>query len=447
MNSQADPVRFFIKTLGCKVNQYESQAMREILLRAGFKECLARDIADIYILNTCTVTNRADKESRYWLGFFHKTNPKAKIVVTGCYVERDSSNISFLPGISHIIKNDEKNRIAEIFTNAKAQGPRPKAQYPYTPLTITDFKDHTKAFVKIQDGCENGCSYCKVPLVRGPLRSRPITDILKEVSLLVEKGFKEIVLTGVCLGAWGEDPYTKAIVSSWPGAKDLGLVDVLKGMDKIAGDFRIRLSSIEPRYVTEELIEFISKNTRMCRHLHIPFQSGDDEILKKMNRPYTALGYRAIVEKVRSRIEEIAITTDILIGFPGESDKNFKNTLNFVRDLLPARTHIFTFSRRDGTPAHEMESLIKREILKKRYYELEVASLSSSYLYRKRFLDYSLDILVETKRDRRSGLLTGYSGNYIKVLFEGPDSLMKRIAPVKIEDLTLSYTLGKYDPV
>ncbi|MBI4974618.1 MAG: radical SAM protein, partial [Candidatus Omnitrophica bacterium] len=226
MNSQADnSKRFFIKTLGCKVNQYESQAMREILLRAGFKECLARDIADIYILNTCTVTNRADKESRYWLGFFHKANPKAKIVVTGCYVERDSNDISFLPGIAHIIKNDEKNRIAEILTNANpvAQYPMPTAQGPYNPLTITDFKNHTKAFVKIQDGCENCCSYCKVPLVRGPLRSRPVTDILKEVKILVEKGFKEIVLTGVCLGAWGKDPYTKAILDSWPGGKGLGL--------------------------------------------------------------------------------------------------------------------------------------------------------------------------------------------------------------------------------
>ncbi|MBI5143855.1 MAG: tRNA (N(6)-L-threonylcarbamoyladenosine(37)-C(2))-methylthiotransferase MtaB [Candidatus Omnitrophica bacterium] len=450
MNSQADnSKRFFIKTLGCKVNQYESQAMREILLRAGFKECLARDIADIYILNTCTVTNRADKESRYWLGFFHKANPKAKIVVTGCYVERDSNDISFLPGIAHIIKNDEKNRIAEILTNTNpvAQYPMPTAQGPYNPLTITDFKNHTKAFVKIQDGCENCCSYCKVPLVRGPLRSRPVTDILKEVKILVEKGFKEIVLTGVCLGAWGKDPYTKAILDSWPGGKGLGLVDVLKAMVKIPGDFRMRLSSIEPRYVTEDLIDFISKNRRICRHLHIPFQSGDDEILKKMDRPYTAEGYRAIVDKARSRIEDVAITTDILIGFPGESDKNFKNTMDFIREILPARTHIFTFSQREGTKAHGMEGLINKAILKKRYYELEVAALSSSYIYRKRFMDKKLDILVETKRDRLTGLLTGYSDNYIKVLFDGPDSLMKEIVPVTIEDMTLSYTLGRYEPV
>ena len=448
MNSQTDKgKRFFIKTLGCKVNQYESQAMREIMLRAGFRECLAQDIADIYILNTCTVTNRADKESRYWLGFFHKANPKAKIVVTGCYVERDSSNISFLPGIAHIVKNEEKNRIADILNGADTHYPLPNRWYPYIPLTITDFKGHTKAFVKIQDGCENCCSYCKVPLVRGPLTSRPVTDILKEVNVLVEKGFKEIVLTGVCLGAWGKDPYTKAIADSWPGSKGLGLVDVLKAALKMTGDFRIRLSSIEPRYVTEDLIDFISENRRICRHLHIPFQSGDDEILKRMDRPYTALGYRAVVDKVRSRIEGVAITTDILIGFPGESDEKFKNTIGFIRRILPARTHIFTFSQREGTKARGMEGLINKAILKKRYYELEVAALSSSYIYRSRFMDKKLDILVETKRDRHSGLLTGYSDNYIKVLFDGPDSIMKSIVPVTIQDITLSYTLGRYDAV
>lgn len=413
---------------------------------AGFRECLTKDIADVYILNTCTVTERADRESRWWIGQFHKTNPKAKIVVTGCYAEMDSDNISFLPGIAHIVGNNEKNRIAEILNGSDTPHAARRTQYELpAPLKITDFKNHTKAFVKIQDGCENHCSYCKVPLVRGPLMSRPITDILEETSVLVEKGFKEIVLTGVCLGAWGEDSYTRAVLNDWAGGKAFSLLDVLMALDKVPGDFRIRLSSIEPKYVTEDLIDYISKNKRMCRHFHIPFQSGDDEILKKMKRPYTAGGYLALVEKVRARIEGAAITTDIMVGFPGESDMNFNNTLSFIKDVLPARTHIFTFSPRKGTHAYEMSGALNKDILKKRYYKLETAAFMASYLYRSKFLGEALDILVETKRERSSGRLTGYSDNYIKALFEGPDSLMNRIIPIKIKDLNLTHTIGAYE--
>lgn len=443
MNSQVNDQKiFFIKTLGCKVNQYESQAIREILSGASFKECIAKDIADIYILNTCTVTDKADRESRYWIRLFHRTNPKARIVVTGCYVEKDSGDISFLPGVAHIVKNNEKGSIAEILNGTPAKSKRLLLQASHDWLSITDFKNHTKAFVKIQDGCDNCCSYCKVHFVRGILRSRPISSILEEVKILVGKGFKEIVLTGVCLGAWGKDPYSKGIASDWPGKKDLGLVDVLRALDNVAGDFRIRMSSIEPRYVTDELIEYMSKNRKICRHLHIPLQSGDDEMLKKMNRSYTQKEYKDLIDKVRAKVKDIAITTDVLIGFPGESDANFKNTVRFIKEMLPARTHIFSFSPRKDTPAYEMKDVIKNAILKKRYYELEAACLSASYIYRSRFLGETLDVLVETKRDRNSGYLTGYSDNYIKIFFQGSDSLMKKIVPVKIEDLNLIYTYG-----
>lgn len=441
MNSQNEGYKkFFIKTLGCKVNQYESQAMRELLVRSGFRECLAKDIADIYVLNTCTVTNQADRESRYWLSLFHRTNPKAKIVVTGCYVEHDSDKLSFLPGISHILKNSEKNRIGEILSSETTKYSR----LSIAPLKITDFKDRTKAFVKIQDGCENFCSYCKVPLVRGPLKSKALRDILEEVTILVEKGFREIVLTGICLGAWGKDLESYSIANAL-GLKGLTLVDVLEEIVRIKGDFRIRLSSIEPRYLTDELIDFVSREKRICKHFHIPLQSGDDEILKKMDRPYTTKDYRTLLDKVKDKVKGAAITTDILIGFPGEAEANFKNTLQFIKEVQPMRTHIFTFSKRPGTVAHDMEGGVGRDVLKRRYYELEVAALESSYLYRSRFLGESLDILVESKRDRRSGLLTGYSDNYIKVLFEGPDTLMNKIVSVKIEDLNLSYTLAAYD--
>lgn len=440
MKSQVDnKKRFFIHTLGCKVNQYESQVMREILLKAGFKECLSKDIADIYILNTCTVTERADRESRYWVGCFHKANPKAKILVTGCYVEKDADNLSFLPGISNILKNNEKFRIAEVLD------PNIKAKVgPPATFTITDFKGHTKAFIKIQDGCENRCAYCKVSLVRTALQSKPLHDILEEAKTLTEKGFKEIVLAGICLGAWGKDlfPHEVARGAGLDGAK---LADVLKALNGLRGDFRIRLSSIEPKYVTDELIDIVSDTKRICKHLHIPLQSGDDDILRRMNRLYTVSEYRALINKIRTKTEDIAITTDVMVGFPGESDRNFQNTVNFIKELIPLRTHIFTFSRRKGTAAYDMVQDLRDKTLKKRYYELKVAALGASYLYRRKFLNKKLDILVETNRDRLSELLVGYSGNYIKVLFKGSDELMNKIVPVMVEDLTLLHTLGVYD--
>ena len=436
IQNSSDNKRFFIHTLGCKVNQYESQAMREILIAAGFKECLSKETADLYIVNTCTVTDKAEKESRHWAGTFHKTNPKAKIVLTGCCVEEDREQLLFMPGVAHIINNSEKARIAEILSGVVGSKP--------LSLSITDFKGHTKAFVKIQDGCENKCSYCKVPIVRGSLWSRPIDDIIKEVRALSEKGFKEIVLSGICLGAWGKDLFTGGVVET-SGMKAPSIVDVLKAIDKVKGDFRVRLSSIEPLNVTDELLEYMAGNARICRHLHIPLQSGDDEILRKMNRPYTSSQYKEIVGKAVSKVKDIAITTDIMIGFPGESNHNFKNTVDMVKEVLPARTHIFTFSKRPGTAAWDMIQNEDHAALKRRFYELQTTSFGASYLYRAGFLGRKLDVLVETRRDKLSGWLCGYSDNYIRVQFQGDDSLMKRIVPVKVDDVSLIRTLGLYD--
>ncbi|MFA5146319.1 MAG: tRNA (N(6)-L-threonylcarbamoyladenosine(37)-C(2))-methylthiotransferase MtaB [Candidatus Omnitrophota bacterium] len=440
MNYQAGQYkRFFIKTLGCKVNQYESQAIREDLVRNGFNECVAEDTADIYIVNTCTVTGKADKESRHWIGLFHGLNPGARIVVTGCYTEKNAHELAAMPGISHIVRNSDKNRMGEILGSG---GDRLR---PAAPLAISDFKGHSKAFVKIQDGCENSCSYCKVPSVRGPLTSRPLNEILEEARRLVENGFKEIVLTGICLGAWGKDLASNAIAEEM-GIAAMGLTDLLKELDRSPRDFRIRLSSIEPRYITGELIEFMSKNKRICRHLHIPFQSGDDEVLRRMNRPYTAGYQRDLAARIRHDMPDIAITTDILTGFPGETDGEFRNTLDFLRDILPARTHIFTFSRREGTPAYNMAPQVAPHIVRQRYCALKVFALTSAYLYRERFLGKRLDILVESKRDKESGLLTGYSDNYIRVLFDGPEALMRKITPVRVEYVNMMRSTGIYEP-
>jgi threonylcarbamoyladenosine tRNA methylthiotransferase MtaB len=402
--------------------------MREILLKSGFSESLSKDKADVYIINTCTVTHHADKECRYMTSLFHRTNPDAIIVVAGCYAEKNADEILALPGVTHIVKNYEKGRIAKILNG---QNDRIAADDPH--LSITEFKGRTKAFVKIQDGCENRCSYCKIPLVRGALKSKPQDRVTEEVLRLAAAGFKEIVLTGICLGAWGRDISPSG-----------NLAGVLKAIMKTGGDFRVRLSSIEPKYVADELIEFMAGTEKVCRHLHIPLQSGDDEILKYMNRPYSTAEYRSMTDKLRRAMPDIAITTDVIVGFPGETDTNFQNSLKFVKDILPARTHTFTYSKRDGTPAFDMPGEVSEAVAKKRHLALTVAALEASHIYRSKFLNKILDVLVEKKRDKNSGLLTGYSDNYIKVLFEGDDALMGKMVSLRLEGLTLHYSKGRY---
>jgi len=416
--------KFSIKTFGCKVNQYESQLMREDFVRSGFEECGAGDAPDLFIINSCTVTDNADKDVRYSIRRARRMIPGVRIVVTGCYAENDEAEIAALPGVTKIVKNADKSRIASILNDTRST--------INDTRIISDFKNHTKAFVKIQGGCENFCSYCKVPYVRGPFRSRPLREIVEETGLLVSKGFKEIILTGICLGAWGIE-------------KKKNVCEVVTALQAVNGDFRIRLSSIEPKYVTDELIGLMASDENICRHLHIPLQSGDDRILARMNRPYGRDDFRTLVEKIRSDVEGAAITTDVIIGFPGEEEENFRNTFDLIGKIMPARTHIFTYSRRKGTAAFDMNGTCSKEVLKKRFLELEGAASSASFLFRRQFLGKALNILVETRRDRASGLLTGYSDNYIKVIFRGPDSLMNTIASVNIEDVALNTTTGRYD--
>ena len=432
MNTEANSKRFYIKTLGCKVNQYESQLMREMLVKNGFMECLAEDIADIYIINTCTVTRHADSASRHMIGLFHRMNPKAHIVVTGCYVEHDAHDVSFLPGVKYIIKNEDKYDVASIlrdYAEGFSGSQIKKGREPW--LTISDFKDHTKAFLKVQDGCDNLCAYCKVPLVRDRSRSKPLKYIMDEVKALVAKGFKEIVLTGICLGAWGRDL-----------SENASIVDVLKALETIGANSRIRLSSIEPKYVTDELIGYMASHPNICRHLHIPLQSGDDAVLNMMNRPYTAAQYLSLINKIRENLPDIAITTDVMVGFPGETDERFQNSLGLVRRILPSRVHIFPFSKRNGTKAAEYgEELDPREV-KRRHTMMRVLALEASYAYRMKYMGKVLDILTETKRDRPSGMLEGYSDNYIRVMFEGPDSLKGSLTRVKLDWLSLNTSIG-----
>ena len=418
-------------TLGCKVNQYETQAIREQFIKAGFD--LVEDNADICVINTCTVTLSADRKSRHLIRLARKKNPDSCLVITGCYVEEDAEEVRKIPGVDLIVKNRQKSEIIELI-----QTPPLAAAVPagidriYSPLRISNFSGRSRAFVKIQDGCNNSCSYCKVTLVRGTSRSRLPGDIVDEVGRLSEAGFIEIVLVGVHLGAYGLDLAEKANLS--------GIVELIEEIDGIK---RIRLSSLDPRDLTPELIGKLAGSKKLCPHLHIPLQSGDDFILKRMNRNYRREQIRQLVNNVHNACPGLSLTLDIIAGFPGEEEEHFTNTLKLLKEIVPARVHIFPYSRRKGTLAAQFSNTITEEEIKDRCRRLRQLAGQLSLKYRSQFLNQGMEVLVESRRDNKTGLLCGYTDNYLKVSFKGRDSLKNRLVPMKIIDVTIDNTIGK----
>jgi len=424
---------FSIRTLGCKVNQYESQLIREGFLGNGFREVNpvrngkisngvnGKEPADVYVINTCTVTGRADKNSRHLIRNACHLNPGAKIVVTGCLTERDSEAVLKIDGVTDIIKNSDKNKLFSLTISDKRSTIND---------TISAFEGHDRPFVKIQDGCNNHCSYCKVSLVRGRSRSRHPEEIKKEIDTLVANGFKEIVLTGVCLGEWGED---------LKGSPEL--CDLIKELDEIDGKFRLRLSSIELKYVSDRLIKLIAGSERLCRHLHIPVQSGDSHILKLMDRSYTEEEFRDGILKIKSIIPEFGFTTDVLVGFPGEEEKHFYSTVELLTELRPHRLHVFTYSRREGTKAAGFENAASHPEAKRRMRILVDRGKEFSYDYRKTFLGKEVEVLIEEKRDKATQLLTGYTDTYIRVLMDGADTLKGHLIKCRVCEVSPSNTL------
>lgn len=395
---------FYIKTLGCKVNQYEAEVIRENFLRLGYRE--ARDLksADVCIVNTCTVTDVSDLKSMRLIRSIIKKKSKI-LAVTGCLIEDRDLELNRLKGVDFIIRNKDKYKIPYLIGGCKGEANK----------GISRFSAHTRAFVKIQDGCNNSCSYCKVRIVRGKSVSRPLAEVISECKKLIYSGYKEIVLTGICLGDYGKDV-----------SKDLRLDVLINALCDIKGEWRLRLSSIEPKDVTPRLINEMLLHEKFCKHLHIPFQSGDTDILKKMNRPYTREDYLNIVSMLKKAVPEIAVSTDIMVGFPGETERNFLNTLDFIKAVEPMRIHIFPFSRRKGTMAFTYSGIISKKEQKRR---ADIVNKLKGQFYQKyinKFLGKQLRVLIEDKRDI-SGALTGYTDNYIKVLIEGPDALKSQL--------------------
>jgi len=417
-------VKFF--TLGCKVNQYETQAIREQFLKAGFTELNDQLPADVCVINTCTVTHRADADSLNFIRRAKRENPSAQLIVTGCLAELDEERIKKAVARSLIVKNKCKGRITEsLFSDL------PQLRESKTPSAITGisgFKAHTRVFLKIQDGCNNFCSYCKVPLVRGRSRSRALKEIINEATNLVRNGFKEIVLCGICLGAYGKDLIPQS-----------DLVYVIEALEKIDGLLRIRLSSIEAKDVSCALIEKMAISRKLCRHLHIPLQSGNDRILKRMNRNYNSLGYLELIQKIKEKVSLFALTTDVLVGFPEEDESAFEDTLGLIRDILPLKAHIFPYSARRGTAASNFKDIVKPSVIKSRILRLGGVADKCAATYKKQFLGSRMDVLIEGRLKKCPDFCWGYTENYLKVMAKSKRDLSNHLLTFKLKKIYKEY--------
>ena len=393
-----------VYTLGCKVNTYESEYILLKLTEAGYEIGEVDEICDIYIINTCTVTNTADIKSRKIIKRFRRLNPKACLVALGCFVE-DHPDEDL--DIDIYIGNKDKSKIVELldqyFVNKEPIRRVGLAKDKFEDMFITDFKNRCRAFVKIQDGCENFCSYCVIPYVRGKCRSKELNTVIKEVETLVSKGFKEIVLTGIHTGNYGVDLGTN-------------FATLLKTLVKVKGLKRLRISSIEIRELTAEVLEIIKNNQVIVDHLHVPLQAGSDKILKLMNRKYDLAFFEHKLEEIRAIRPNISITTDIIVGFPGENEDDFKETVENAKKFNFSKIHVFPYSERLGTKAMELDGHLDSTVKKARARELLLVSKELEKRYARKSLNQELEVLFEEVKD---GLSIGHTSNYLKVKVKG----------------------------
>ena len=392
-------MKFYIYTLGCKVNSYESMAIEEALLNYGYQ--IDDKNPDIVIVNTCSVTNAADAKSLKMVRHFKKLHPDAILVVCGCSSENKESEYHDI-GIDIVVGNNEKseipNLIEEYLSNHKDIVKVDKKRHrPFMDMQVKNF-DHTRAFIKIQDGCDNFCTYCIIPYLRGSIRSKKMEDVVTEATNLVNSGHKEIVLTGIHTGSYGNDlPYD--------------LTDLIKELSKIDGLEGIRISSIEVTELNDKFLEELKINKKIVNHLHIPLQAGSNEILKAMNRKYDLDKYEEIIKKVREARKGIAITTDVIVGFPGETEELFNTTIETCKRINYAKIHVFPFSERKGTIAATLPNKVSCMEKKERARRLIEVSDELEHEYYKKFLDKDISLLVETSGD----ISVGTTSNYLKV--------------------------------
>ena len=418
-----------ILTLGCKVNMYESEFVANLLKSNGFEICDFHDVCDVYIINTCTVTNTSDIKSRKMIRQAIRNNPDACVVAMGCFIEANKNYQ--IPGLDIVIGNKDKSKIVELIHQYFEKKNIIKDLYSnrfteFEDMYIKEFPGRTRAFVKIQDGCDNFCSYCIIPFVRGKCRSKDKDKVISEINDLVSNGYQEIVLTGIHTGNYGYD-------------KDYDFADLLSEVVKIEGLKRLRISSIEITELNDRVLSIIKDNDVIVDHLHIPMQAGSDEILKLMNRKYDLDYYFKKIEQIRKIRPMISITTDVIVGFPGEDEKLFEKTIETCKKIGFAKIHVFPFSLRNGTKAEELPNHLSNEEKKKRSRKLLEVSKELENNYFSKFIGKSESVLIEQYKD---GYSYGHTGNFLNVKLEGKLEHNK-FYDVLITDISYPYCIGK----
>ncbi len=409
-------------TLGCKVNQYDTQMMSEKLIGAGYDICSFDNCADIYIINTCTVTQISDKKSRNIISRAKRLNPEAIIIVCGCFSQVSPEPVAQIDGVDIVIGT--KNRVNIVnyinsYIKSKKQIVEVTNDGNLDDEQITSFSEKTRAILKIEDGCRNFCSYCLIPYARGKITSKPIKQVVKEATLIAKNGYKEIVLTGIHLSSYGKD------------LDNIDLADAINAVNNIEEIKRIRLGSLEPRIITKEFLDKISVANKLCPSFHLSLQSGCDKILSSMNRKYTASEYKNAVDLLRERFVDCSITTDIIVGFPGETDEDFNETIEFVKQIRFSKIHIFPFSVRKGTKAETMPDKVTKQAKQQRENILSQLEHEHRLAFNKNMIGKTVSVLVENFQD---GICKGFTKNYINVEFKSDENLCNSIVDIKVID-------------
>jgi threonylcarbamoyladenosine tRNA methylthiotransferase MtaB len=429
--------RVAITTLGCKINQFESATMAEALGRDGFRIVPFEEAADIYVINTCTVTSRTDAESRRLIRRAGRRNPGARVVVTGCYAQVAFESLRDMPGVDLVLGNLEKKGIGGLL---KEIGRGPKVLVSDISLedqadgvALESFAEHTRAFLQVQNGCDAFCSYCIVPYARGRSRSVPPVEVLAGIRAFAAKGFREVVLTGIHLGAYGLD-------LDPPGSL-LALLEAAEAERLVP---RLRVGSVEPTEISEAFIRFLAGAETVCPHLHVPLQSGSDPVLARMNRKYGTSSFRDVIGKLAAAVPDICLGCDIIAGFPGETDAEFGGTLAFVESLPVAYLHVFPFSPREGTPAAVMTGQVNGGVIRERAAALRRISDRKKREFQRGFLGRELRVLIQERLP--DGLLKGLSRNYIPVTLAGDDTLLNSEVTVRVAGVVREGVLAELTP-
>lgn len=427
-------------TLGCRVNQYESEAMAEKFIREGYEVVEYTEVAEVYVINTCTVTNMGDKKSRQIIGRARRLNPEAVIAVVGCYSQIAPNEVSNIEGVDVVLGTRNKGDIVYWVNRAKEE----RTQFVnvnevlknnlFEDLNIEEYQDKTRAFLKIQDGCNRFCSYCLIPYARGAVCSKEPGKVLDEVKKLANHGFKEIILSGIHTASYGLDLKDKVT-----------LVDLLEEIEKVNGIERVRIGSIDPTFFTEDVVKRIINLKKLCAHFHLSLQSGCDETLKRMNRRYTTKNYENIVNLLRNNFKDVSITTDIIVGFPGETEEEFNATYEFLKSIKLSKMHIFKFSPRKGTKAATMENQVDGKIKEERSNKIIELNNALEKEFMDRFLGKNLRVLYEKETFGNSGEYEGYTENYLRVVTKGNDNnIIGEILDTKIICIDKDQLIGAF---